>query len=123
MSNKLDITKFYFKESGSAPFPIQRLQWINKLFPLTDSVFKHLKSYISLIENDPINRLTTMNLTHNVVNLLVRDSSIVFNNELVHSNEFIHSAVYNLTFMYCTNFIKNLIVIFKSLTKIIFMYY
>lgn len=105
MPNKLDITKFYFKESGSAPFPIQRLQWINKLFPLTDSVFKHLKSYISCTDtesNDYLSGLTTMSTTHNVVNSLVKDTIPVTN------NEFIHSAVYNLTFMYNWNIYKQI---------------
>lgn len=98
------VEKFKFVDNGIEPLPIQRLKWVEKLYPDTKSVMNNLKN-ICVGENY-LDKLTTMEITE----FALRESYSKYakefaNDKLIQNNytSFIVSTVYNLTYLYNWN--------------------
>ncbi len=101
--NKIDFNNLYFEERGSEPYPVQRIKWLNKLFPLTSvttTIFQKLKNKV--VREDKLIDFETVDSA--IRDCLTTEYNItedeLSSNDLKDVNDLIKATVYNVTFSY-----------------------
>jgi len=99
--NFVSADNIYFEEKGNDPFPIQRIKWLEKVFPMTIHTFKDLKK-ISDSESNYANKVITLQETNYVLTKCLIDQNIIKDIDEAPSiiKSLFKESVYNITLMY-----------------------
>lgn len=99
--NFVSANDIYFEEKGNDPFPIQRIKWLEKVFPVATYAFKDLKK-ISDSENNYTNKVVTLQETNYVLSNCLLTLGIVKDIDKAPSiiKSLFKESVYNVTLMY-----------------------
>ena len=103
--NKPDYSSFLFHESGSEPFPIQRIKWLERILPVikkVTSTIKKSKNPTNAATNNDL--LTTLTYTGDLFEKAFEEDKISVSEKFWHS--LIRATTYNVTFMYNWNIFK-----------------
>jgi hypothetical protein len=102
------LKDYYLIENNIEPFPIQRLKWLENVFPVTKQTFHNIKTCFNNNENY-LDRLTTMVVTDKFIKMATSlDKDKFAGHEVSYDawDEMIRGATYNITFMYNWNLFK-----------------
>jgi hypothetical protein len=105
----VDISKYYLITNTTEPFPIQRMNWLSRIFPETKNVFNSLKTVLA--KENYLAQLTTMDITDKVLAPFVTKDKEKYVGTVIDELSWkglIHTAVYNMTFMYNWNLYKQI---------------
>ena len=105
-------TSWKLIENGIEPFPIQRIKWMERLFPETKLIFSEIKK-TKPINNNVISEdnLTNLIYTGDIIEKIMATDKIKY---VIESNvistqaweQMLHASTYNISFMYNWNIFK-----------------